>query len=52
MDICGLTTYYIGNIGVYHPYVFRVKSGFTSYLFTIFHMGMKVGILGVESRNR
>ena len=36
------------NIGVYRPRVFNVRYEFTSYLFIIFHVEVKGGIVGVR----
>ena len=38
----------IGNIGVYHPLVFCVRSGFSRYLFTALHVEVKGGIVSIQ----
>ena len=38
----------IRNIGIYHPHVIRVRSGFISYVSTTFHVELKGFILPIE----
>ena len=52
INVKGLTANAIGNIGVYFPRIFCVRSRFTRHLFTTLHVEVKAVVVGVEFNKR